>query len=135
MSKKLNLRKVTSLALVLGLSIPMLYPSEVRALEENKKITILHTNDIHGRFVKNDKTIGVDVLSSIKKQTPNSLLLDAGDTIHGLPFVTLNKGQDAVDLMNAAGYDFMTPGNHDFNYGYERLLELVKKLELTNGQQ
>ncbi len=96
----------------------MLYPSEVRALVENKKITILHTNDIHGRFVKNDKTIGVDVLSSIKKQTPNSLLLDAGDTIHGLPFVTLNKGQDAVDLMNAAGYDFMTPGNHDFNYGY-----------------
>lgn len=94
---------------------------------EKKKITILHTNDIHGRFVKDDKVIGVDILATIKKQTPNSVLVDAGDTIHGLPFVTLSKGQDAVDLMNAAGYEFMAPGNHDFNYGYERLKELTLK--------
>lgn len=97
---------------------------------EKKKITILHTNDIHGRFIKDDNVIGIDVVSTIKKQTPNSILVDAGDTIHGLPFVTLNKGQDAVDLMNIAGYEFMVPGNHDFNYGYERL----KDLTIKNGE-
>lgn len=94
---------------------------------EKKKITILHTNDTHGRFVKDEKVIGIDVLATIKKQTPNSILVDAGDTIHGLPFVTLSKGQDAIDLMNEAGYEFMVPGNHDFNYGYERLKELTLK--------
>lgn len=130
MACKFKLKKVASLALALGLVIPMIYPSEVSALEDNKKITILHTNDVHGRFVKGDKIIGIDVLASIKKQTPNSILVDAGDTLHGLPFVTLSKGEDAMNLMNEAGYDFMTPGNHDFNYGYERLRELT----LKNGE-
>lgn len=102
---------------------------------KNTKITILHTNDTHGRFVGDNKVIGMDKLATIKKETPNSVLVDAGDTIHGLPFVTLSKGQDAVDIMDAVGYEFMVPGNHDFNYGYERLLELTKNLELKPGTQ
>ena len=103
--------------------------------KESNKITILHTNDMHGRFKSDDKVIGIDTVSAIKKSIENSILVDAGDTIHGLPFVTLSKGQDAVDLLNEAGYEFMAPGNHDFNYGYERLMELFKNsVKLKSGE-
>lgn len=101
--------------------------------DKNNKITILHTNDMHGRLQKNDKVIGLDVVAAIKNQTENAILVDAGDTIHGLPFVTLSKGQDALDLLNAAGYEYMVPGNHDFNYGYERLLELFQNAKVKSG--
>ncbi len=98
----------------------------VKLKAKDIEITLFHTNDSHGR-VKTDKdVIGIDVISAIKNNTINSLLLDAGDTLHGLPFATLKKGQDIISLMKLAGYDAMTPGNHDFNYGYERLLELAK---------
>lgn len=89
-------------------------------------ISILHTNDMHGRFKQDDKVLGLDTIKSIKDATPNSILVDAGDTIHGLPFVTLDKGVTALDLLEVAGYEFMVPGNHDFNYGYEHLLEIFK---------
>ncbi len=89
------------------------------------EITILHTNDSHGRVKADNSIIGIDTISAIKKSIPNSLLVDAGDTLHGLPFATLNKGADIVNLMKLAGYDLMSPGNHDFNYGYERLIELA----------
>lgn len=134
MSYKRGSKRLAAIALSAGLIIPLVQPINVSAQEANKKITILHTNDMHGRFVGDKKVIGMDVLATIKKETPNSVLVDAGDTIHGLPFVTLSKGQDAVDIMHEVGYEFMTPGNHDFNYGYERLLELTKNLELKPGQ-
>ncbi len=103
--------------------------------EESNKITILHTNDTHGRLKADSKVIGLDTVAAIKNNTENSILIDAGDTIHGLPFVTLSKGQDAVDLLNAAGYEYIVPGNHDFNYGYSRLMELFKNsVKLKNGQ-
>ena len=103
--------------------------------EENNKITILHTNDTHGRLKVDDKVIGIDTVAAIKNNTENSILVDAGDTIHGLPFVTLSKGQDAVDLLKAAGYEFIVPGNHDFNYGYERLVELFNNgTKLKSGE-
>lgn len=57
------------------------------------------------------------------------LLLDAGDALHGLPFATISKGESIVRIMNTMGYDVMTPGNHDFNYGYERLMELKEIME------
>ncbi|MGL5379508.1 5'-nucleotidase C-terminal domain-containing protein [Clostridium sp.] len=102
--------------------------SEIKLVSEgvkNTEITILHTNDTHGRVEADSKVIGIDAISAIKKSIENSLLVDAGDTLHGLPFATMNRGADIVDLMKMAGYDLMVPGNHDFNYGYERLLELA----------
>lgn len=99
---------------------------EVSLVEAREaEITILHTNDSHGRVKADKGIIGIDTISAIKKSMPNSVLVDVGDTLHGLPFATLNKGADIVNLMKMAGYDLMAPGNHDFNYGYERLLELV----------
>jgi len=87
-------------------------------------ITLFHMNDTHGRALPGNNIIGVDTIAAIHAATENSLLIDAGDTFHGLPFANLNQGADIVELMNAAGYDLFTPGNHDFNFGYIRLLEL-----------
>lgn len=92
--------------------------------ENSATITILHTNDMHGRLVSSNTAIGIDLIAGIHAATENSILVDAGDMIHGLPFVTFNQGLNAVRLMNAAGYSFLTPGNHEFNYGISRLLEL-----------
>jgi|GEM_PF-557861 len=93
-------------------------------------ITIFHTNDMHGRFVRgmefnsHAETIGVEYIASVVAATENALLLDAGDTFHGTPFSVFSEGLDPVRLMNAAGYHFMAPGNHDFNFGLNRLLQL-----------
>ena len=92
-------------------------------------INILHTNDVHGRFYQVDANnagmIGIDKVAAIKGDTDNAILVDVGDAIHGLPIVNINQGGNAIDLMVAAGYDVMTPGNHDYNFGSDRLAELA----------
>jgi len=57
---------------------------------------------------------------------PNVLLLEAGDAFHGLSIANLSQGQAIVEIMNAMGYDAMVPGNHDFNFGQARLMELAR---------
>jgi len=118
--------KKTRIAIVLTLVLGLFLTVASVAYAADKEITILHTNDMHGRFVEDASIIGIDTIADIKANTPNALLVDAGDALHGLPFVTLNQGKDAVALMNIAGYDLFTPGNHDFNYGYQTLLDLAK---------
>ncbi|MCL2013882.1 MAG: bifunctional metallophosphatase/5'-nucleotidase [Oscillospiraceae bacterium] len=89
------------------------------------EVVILHTNDMHGRVINDDDgVIGIDRVAAIHKNIPNSVLVDAGDAFHGLPAATLSRGEDIAGLMNIAGYDAMAAGNHEFNYGWERLLEL-----------
>ncbi|MEG1710544.1 MAG: 5'-nucleotidase C-terminal domain-containing protein [Clostridia bacterium] len=111
--------------LVLVLSVVVIGCQDNRP---NVTITIYHTNDMHSRFDSTEVSgsIGIDRVASLKKSTKNSLLVDAGDTLHGLPITTLSKGETAIQLMNVAGYDYMATGNHDYNYGLERLLELAK---------
>ena len=92
--------------------------------EGSTTIRIVHTNDLHGRLVSGNNVIGIDTVAAIYRATENAILVDAGDTIHGLPFVTFNQGANAVQLMNEAGFSVFTPGNHDFNYGIDRLLAL-----------
>ncbi|MBD1379914.1 5'-nucleotidase C-terminal domain-containing protein [Metabacillus arenae] len=92
-------------------------------------INILHTNDSHARvFEGGFDGMGFAKLSTLVKQfeseNEHSLLLDAGDTFHGTTFATLEQGSSIVEIMNKIGYDSMAAGNHDFNYGYKRLLEL-----------
>lgn len=97
---------------------------------EDTSLVVAHTNDTHGRILEGKydgmgfAKISTEVMN-LKGKNPNVLLLDAGDTFHGTTLVTLSEGEAAVKVMNAMGYDAMTPGNHDFNYGKERLLELA----------
>lgn len=128
-----GMRKILSWLLILALCISIIPINFAYAESGDQVITFFHINDSHGRMIKSesDKIIGIDTIASIKASVPGSLLLDCGDTFHGLPFVTVNKGADAVALMNLAGFDYMVPGNHDFNYGYKRLLELRDLAEFT----
>ena len=95
-------------------------------------VTIYHTNDIHGKVnssYQDDGTlsqIGMDVLKSAKASTPNSLLIDAGDATQGVALATYSQGADIIKLMNAAGYDGMTLGNHEFDYGRDAVLSNAK---------
>ncbi|KXG78640.1 5'-nucleotidase C-terminal domain-containing protein [Thermotalea metallivorans] len=94
-----------------------------------KNITILHTNDTHSRIEwgKNDG-MGFDKIATMvrnmKAKNPNTLVIDAGDAFHGQTIATLGKGESVAKVMDKIGYDAMAPGNHDFNYGQERLLAL-----------
>ncbi|MDC7234112.1 MAG: bifunctional UDP-sugar hydrolase/5'-nucleotidase [Spirochaetales bacterium] len=114
---------LTALALVLAScsSLPKV---------EDTTLVVAHTNDTHGRILEGKydgmgfAKISTEV-SRLKSENPNVLLLDAGDTFHGTTLVTLSEGEAAVKVLNAMGYDAMAPGNHDFNYGKERLLELT----------
>lgn len=109
----------------------LLIPDGTAISKDTVEITILHTNDVHSRvsFSANDG-MGYEKLSTIVKEmrakNPNTLVMDAGDAFHGQTISTLNKGESIVQIMNTVGYDLMTVGNHDFNYGQDRLLELAK---------
>lgn len=100
---------------------------EIRERQE-KMITILHTNDQHARVSPGDG-LGMAKIAGLKDEftgyNESVLLLDVGDVLHGTTFATLEKGASVVKVMNEVGYDVMTPGNHDFNYGKDRLLELA----------
>ncbi|MCX7842112.1 MAG: choice-of-anchor I family protein [Clostridia bacterium] len=94
-----------------------------------KNITIVHTNDTHGRLEASSTSISMSAISAkikqLKQQNPgNVIVLDAGDTFHGQSIINLSQGAAMVDIMNTIGYDAMVPGNHDFNFGQARLVEL-----------
>lgn len=125
-------RKVFAFILVVSMVLSMMGTGFAETSEPAaKKIVILHTNDIHGRIETDSKEIiGLPKLSALLKQekaeNANTLLLDAGDAFHGQPVVTISRGESMAKIMDLVGYTAMTAGNHDFNYGYERLLELDK---------
>ncbi|MFA9560151.1 bifunctional UDP-sugar hydrolase/5'-nucleotidase [Evansella sp. AB-rgal1] len=99
------------------------------------KIAIVHTNDLHGRVLYNPeiREMGFGKIAQIVENTrdsyENTFVFDMGDTFHGTNYVNFNRGMTAIAAMNAIGYDAMVPGNHDFNYGQDRLLEISDALE------
>ncbi len=121
-------RKLLTIVLVLSLLITVLIPSNVLAADTT--IVIAHTNDIHARvFEGKYDGMGLAKIATLVEElralNPNTILMDAGDAFHGQTFATLEEGASIVEIYNLMGYDLMVPGNHDFNYGYERLLELA----------
>lgn len=125
--KKKILSAMLSFTIIFSLNTSSVWAS---SKDDSTKITIIHTNDTHSRILSEDGGFGFANIATIAKETrkenPNTILVDAGDTLHGKPLVNVSKGENAVKILDAAGYDFMVPGNHDFNYGNERLKELSK---------
>lgn len=104
--------------------------------EDGVHITLLHTNDMHARLLPADdfgRSIGLpEIAAAIKAEKrvdKDVLAVDAGDTLHGMPSINISRGENMVQLLNAAGYDFLVPGNHDYNYGAERLQVLAKQMK------
>ncbi|MBR5913445.1 MAG: bifunctional metallophosphatase/5'-nucleotidase [Selenomonadaceae bacterium] len=98
------------------------------------ELVILHTNDIHARVLNTDdygKSMGfAEMVAGIKKlksQNLDSLWLDAGDTLHGMPAINISNGSNMLNLLNIAGLNAMTLGNQEFNYGIDTLINLTKK--------
>lgn len=88
-----------------------------------KTITIMHTNDIHGRLAGNGKDVlGMARLKTYKDLIEPELLIDAGDAFQGLPISNFSKGMDMVHMMNDVGYDAMAVGNHEFDFGFETVM-------------
>ena len=99
-------------------------------------IKIVHTNDIHARVEEDarSKIIGMPKLKTLidayTKGADLDLVLDSGDLFHGQSIATLVQGESIAKLLKACGYDAMTAGNHDWNYGKERLKELVSMADV-----
>jgi 2',3'-cyclic-nucleotide 2'-phosphodiesterase (5'-nucleotidase family) len=101
----------------------------VPALGQSTEITIFHFNDTHSRVEEGPYDgMGLAKLATFIQQerqtTENVLVFDAGDTFHGQTIATLVEGESIARIMNEIGLTAMTAGNHDFNYGQDRLLEL-----------
>ena len=99
-------------------------------VEKNGEIYILYTSDVHCGI---DSGFGYAGLTQIREQLEKkgytTILADNGDAIQGEVIGTLTKGEPIIELMNAVGYDVAIPGNHEFDYGVPRFLELTEKAE------
>ena len=89
------------------------------------KTVILHTNDVHGAV--NGYACIAQLKADYEAKGAEVILVDAGDFSQGTTYVSSTKGADAVTMMNAAGYDVVTLGNHEFDYGYAQLKENMSK--------
>ena len=128
------MRKFLATLLALVMTLALMVPAswgdnadsfQLPASLEGKTV-ILHTNDVHGAI---DKYAKVAALRDecYDKGAHQVILLDAGDYSQGSPYVSLSKGATALDLMALVGYDVITLGNHEFDYGFPQLMENLKK--------
>ncbi len=130
----MKMRKMLCMLLCALMMLALCAPAFAEAIDQpidlSGHIVILHTNDSHGRVTDNLGFTRVAVAKErLEEAGATVLLLDAGDTLHGLPFATVSEGESIVKIMNAVGYDAMVPGNHDFNYGADRLVEVTENAE------
>ena len=143
------MRKFLSVMLVLALCLALVgcgadkapettaaptVPATTEAVETTasakEDVVVLYTNDVHTYI---DGPMGYDVVAGLKaeltKQYGNVILADAGDAIQGTAFGSMDKGQTIVSLMNAAGYDVATLGNHEFDYGMDGCKSVMEKAQ------
>ncbi len=137
MDKRFFFRRVLSFVLAIGMILTLLpntlfttYAADENELSED--IVILYTNDIHTYI---DGELSYDNIAALKKnletQYKNVLLADAGDHIQGTAYGSMDKGETIIELMNAAGYDVATLGNHEFDYGMNGCMNVIDKAEFT----
>ena len=97
---------------------------------EKSEVTILYTNDVHTYIDKQAPKLTYAAIAALKQSYQNAgkkvLLVDAGDHVQGTAYGSMDEGASIIELMNAAGYDAATPGNHEFDYGMDRAKELMR---------
>ena len=118
-------KKVLSLLMAVVMTFSLAVTAnaaEETAQDLNGDIVILHTNDVHGAIAGYAKVAALK--DAYEARGAYVLLMDAGDFIQGDPTVSTSEGATAVELMNLAGYDVVSLGNHEFDYGYQNLKDL-----------
>lgn len=116
-------KRILSIILVLTLCLS-LFPTAVLAADavSSDDIVILYTNDVH-TYISEDITYSK--VAALKDSYENVLLVDAGDHIQGTAYGSMDKGETIIKLMNAAGYDVATLGNHEFDYGMSGCMQAI----------
>ncbi len=119
--KKLSFGLIT-LLLVMALSFTV--------LAEEVELRIYHINDVHSRVEEGSYSgMGYAKISTLvdkgRREKENVLFLDAGDSFHGQIIANINEGESIAYILNLMNLDALTLGNHDFNYGQDRLTELA----------
>ncbi|HEX2927216.1 MAG TPA: 5'-nucleotidase C-terminal domain-containing protein [Ruminiclostridium sp.] len=112
----------------------------------DEKISVISTADIHGHIVFDDEAggyysvddvsvmMGMPLMKHImdgfkERNKDNTLVLDSGDMFHGTNEANIGEGKAIVEVANLMGYNAMTPGNHDFNFGWDRLMQIKSELK------
>ena len=124
------MRKLLSIHCSVLLIVLLSIPVSAANAEKSNDIVILYTNDTHANI---DSPLSFDTIGALKKNLEKEyryvLLVDAGDHLQGTAFGSMDQGASVLQLMNKAGYDLATPGNHEFDYGMDTFLERVREAE------
>ena len=110
--------------------------SDGQGASDGERIVILHTNDVHCAFENAQTHLGYAAFADYAREQravygeANVALVDAGDNLQGEPEATITKGSAPMQVMASCGYDAITCGNHEFDYGVDRFLELCREQDL-----
>lgn len=92
--------------------------------KRKRSVSCARQQQQRGACLRNARIFGFEKLATYIEDTKPDLVIDAGDLYHGQAFATMEEGESMAELVKAVGYDLLTPGNHDWNYGKDRLKEL-----------
>ena len=123
------------LVLVVALAVPASadydYAANAKIIysDYSGKTVILHSNDVHGHI--DGYAYMAALRDSFERAGAEVILVDAGDFSQGTTYVSSSKGASAVTMMNTAGYDVVTLGNHEFDFGYAQLMKNLRRAKFT----
>ena len=129
------MKKLLALFLTFALALAFVPAAFAEGEVEAEDIVVLYTNDVHCSVAQAEKdgtatNMGYAGVAAYKAEmkaiTANVALVDCGDAIQGDAIGTLSTGRYLIDIMNKTGYDYAVYGNHEFDYGMDRLKELTK---------
>lgn len=125
------MQRFWSILLALALTLAFATPATAKSTAaKSEDIVILYTNDIHTYI---NGALSYDVLAGLKKDLETKyqhvLLVDAGDHVQGTAYGSMDQGKTVIELMNDAGYDLATPGNHEFDYGMAGCVNVMEWAE------
>ena len=118
-----NYKKIFALLLIVVIAASAVFAQSITEVTHGDlygKTVILHSNDVHGAIEGYAKMAALR--DAFVARDANVVLIDAGDYSQGTTYVSTSKGYDAVTMMNAVGYDVITLGNHEFDYGFDQLV-------------
>lgn len=119
------MKKLLAFALAVAMLLCCVAVAEEAAPALTKDLVVLFTSDAHCGIDQGFGYAGVAAVRDALAASNHVILVDDGDAIQGEPIGTMTTGEALVKLMNAAGYEVAIPGNHEYDYGMERFLELA----------
>lgn len=118
------MKRTKKLICVLLTAVMLFATVSVAVFAAESETVILYTNDVHCAI--DDYPVLAAFRAELISQGKNVIVVDAGDAIQGEVIGSMTEGEAVVDIMNAVGYDYAVPGNHEFDYGMDTFLELAE---------